>query len=121
MKEPKKEATTAQQRYYEICVNCCGTFNTIYDTDRANLGFNARSQKKVYVLTPEEIQRIKDADPRLYDINSVGLRNMWIKFLKKKGYVKTKRSPLTYTYIPEEESTQIIDGKKYLVTMKRLT
>ena len=121
MKEPKRESTTIQQRNYGIWGGCDGAFSLIYDADHIASGLTSYRQHQEYILTPEEIQRIKNKDDRLSDINSIGLRNMWISFLKKKGYIKTKRSPLTYTYIPPEYSIQTIDGKKYEVTMKRLT
>jgi len=116
-----KELTTINQLRHNIYGSCDGAFELIYYSDWEKTGYKSRKQHKIYVFTPDEIQRIKSEDIRLSDVNTIGLRNMFIKFLKKKGYVKTKKSPLTYTYIPPEVSTEIIGGKKYRITRERLT
>lgn len=116
-----KELTTTRQLRHDIYGYSDGALELIYNSDWEKMGVKSRKQKKVYVLTPEEIRRIKGEDVRLSGVNSIGLRNMFIKVLKRKGYVKTKRVPLTYTYIPSEERIEIIDGKKYRVTRERLT
>jgi len=102
-----KEMTTVQQMRYEISISPGCAFNEIYWTDHAASGLISSREKRDYILTDEEMYRIQTSDPRLTNVNFIGLRNMWIAYLKKKGYVKVKDKPITYKWIEPIE----IEGK----------